>query len=883
MNTSPTVVTSTPVAPDYPDTPDLSNVTNEIFLAAIFGTEDSNDLPLICGVTGHPKTANGKEWNAKPWVPGQTDTGFTGKNAYYSSGTFHANAQGQWKRTDSFFAGLSVLVFDDVGVKATDTERLAGLQASYVIETSPGNFQVGYILAVPIADKVLAKALIQAVIDAGLSDPGANGVNRLARLPNGVNGKYDPPFQCRLVSWNPELRYTPEEIIAGLKLDLDLSKLKGGKAAQRHNPHEDDVYTPKLAENPVITALKQRNYYKSPLGDGKHDITCPWVTEHTDHVDGGTAYWEPDDAFPKGGFKCLHGHCAERHLRDLIEHLGVAAQEAGHKPVIRVVPGEIGKIVSAAEFELAQTRKHYQRGSLIVSVSTDPGTEETAIKELNPQNLVLRISEIATWMKYDSMRHGWVVCDPPPRHSRILYDLDGYPSLPVLLGLSRQPYLRPDGSLMSEAGYDPLTKLFGVFDSREFKVPAYPTRDDAMAALKELQALLTEFPFAEPCDLAAALSAILTAAIRASLKLAPMFHVRAPQIASGKSYLCTLIVAFAGPVIPSAIAFPTDDEECRKLLLATLLTSPTAVIFDNLTGDLTPYKSLCSALTEEFVTGRILGVSKTATVGTRALFLSSGNNVDPVRDMARRCITIRLDPQCEVPATREFNDDPVSRVRRNRGHYVSLALTIIRAWITAGSPTAPIKPLASFDQWSDLARQPLVWLGLPDPATALFETMAADPDRETLGRLMERWHKYQGSKPTMVRDLVKLASQNGKGEQLELHDLLLDIANDRGEVDRRRLGWWIKKHANRPVDGLKIERAAGTRNADQWVVVSVSSDQSEASRASASSTQAREMPATGQDDGTEAATANALITAYVPTEPTEPTPTATGDSSEEVL
>jgi hypothetical protein len=881
MKTSQAVSSITPVATDCPDTTDFSNITNDDFLVAIYGAEDRDDLPFVCGVKGHPKTSGGKAWTGTPWVVGQTSTNFTGLNAYYSVAPFYPNAQSQWRRIESLSSGLSVLVLDDVGSKATDLERLAGLPASYVIETSSGNYHYGYVLTEPLTDKKAAKALIQAVIDAKLSDPGANGVNRLARLPNGVNGKYDPPFECRLVSWNPERRYTPEQIILGLKLNLDWSKLTNGKAGQRHNPHEDDVYTPKLAENPVVTALKARNYYKSPLGEGKHDITCPWVDKHTDQVDRGTAYWEPDNVFPRGGFKCLHGHCAERHLRDLLEHLGVEMQEARHKPVIRVVPGEISKIVSSAEFELTQTGRHYQRGGLIVSVGTDPGTEETAIKELNPQNLVLRIAEVATWMRYDKQYSRWEVCDPPPRHSRILYDLAVYPTLPVLLGLSRQPYLRPDGSLVSEAGYDPLTKLFGVFDSRDFNVPANPTKEDALAALKELQALLTEFPFAELCDRAAALAAILTAAIRASLKLAPMFHVRAPQIASGKSYLCTLIVAFGGPVIPSAVAFPQDEEECRKLLLATLLTGPTAVIFDNLTADLTPYKSLCSALTEEFITGRILGVSKTATVGTRAMFLSSGNNVDPVRDMARRCITIRLDPQCEVPAAREFQKDPVSRVRHNRGHYVSLALTIIRAWIVANPPKAAIKPLASFEQWSDVVRQPLMWLGLPDPATALFETMAADPDREMLGRLMVLWYKFQGKKPTMVRDLVKIACPHSKGEQLELHDLLMDIAGDRADINPRRLGWWIKKHANRPVDGLRIERAAGTRNADQWVVVSVVSDKSEASQASDTSAEACALPTTIHV-GAKATSGKPLITAYVPTEPTEPTPPAQGNSSPEV-
>lgn len=75
--------------------------------------------------------------------------------------------------------------------------------------------------------------------------------------------------------------------------------------------------------------------------------------------------------------------------------------------------------------------------------------------------------------------------------------------------------------------------------------------------------------------------------------------------------------------------------------------------------------------------GRILGVSKTATVGTRSLFLSSGNNVQPIKDMARRCITVSLDPQVETPATRQFSSDPLAAVRGYRESYVSLALTVI--------------------------------------------------------------------------------------------------------------------------------------------------------------------------------------------------------------
>ena len=262
------------------------------------------------------------------------------------------------------------------------------------------------------------------------------------------------------------------------------------------------------------------------------------------------------------------------------------------------------------------------------------------------------------------------------------------------------------------------------------------------------------------------------------------------------------------------MAFPNDDEECRKLLLAELMRGPAVIEFDNMTTDILPHKSLCTALTSESLSGRILGVSKTASVSTRCLFLSSGNNVSPIRDMTRRCITISLNPQVETPATRTFKRPDLQReLAKQRTRYVSAALTIIRAFFVAGRPLAPCKALAGFGDWSDMCRQPLFWLGLPDPATAIFAAMSEDPDRELLGRLMEGWRRHFPTTDTMVRNLITHAAADG-----DFNETLRDIAEERGEINRRKLGWWIKRHEGRIIDGLRIVRASGVGNASAWRV-----------------------------------------------------------------
>lgn len=807
---------------DKTDETDL--VSNGEFMLAAFG-DVTDARPVVVSFEGNPASVAAKFWFGKPW-PARSDstTALPGNaNNYFSLAVFKPDEAGQIRRQKSRFHALHAVMLDDIGTKVT-MERLT-LPPSWLLETSPGNYQAGYLMREPLADGRVADRLMNAVVAARLCDPGANGPRaRLARLPVAVNGKCTPPFRCHMVEWSPGLRYSVEDLVNGLELEMAPTGrvARQAECAAAQCPSEGDpVWIPRPAENGVLAALRSRSLYKAPLTDGKHDITCPWVAEHTDQVNGGTAYFEPSDNWPIGGFKCLHGHCAGRRIRDLLHFLNVEVSAARMKPTIRVIAGEMHRIVDAAERELAQSRQFYQRGGLIVTVVTDPGTHETRVQDISVPGLVRALAGTAHWERFDGHAKNWVRIDPPARHASVLFDSTSYAHLPVLCGLARQPYLRPDGSLMTLAGYDPISCMFGVFDARKFKVDDAPSLADAKAALAQLEELLTEFSFQTDADLAAALSAILTAAVRPSLSRAPMFHVRAHMVGSGKSYLCELITAFATPQRGTPTTFPGDDEECRKLLLADLLRAPAVIEFDNLTGELVAHKSLCTALTSEYMSGRILGLSKTATVSTRTLFLSSGNNVGPVQDMTRRCITIHLDPGCEVPAARSFKrPELLQEVLRARGRYVAAALTIVRAWIVAGRPMSVCRSMAGFGDWSDLCRQPLLWLGLADPTESVFEAMAEDPDRETLGRLLTGWESAFGKTAAMVRDAVRVSACGD--DYSDLREVLHDIADERGTINRRKLGWWIRRHAGRIVVGRRFIRASGNRSAEAWQVESVS-------------------------------------------------------------
>jgi hypothetical protein len=801
-------------------------ISNSEFVAAVFPRLPDGAFAAVCAKIKDPSGGG--------WLAARADLVAAhlsaANNNYLGCASFYPGDDGSFKARKAKFAACHFLMLDDLGTKVA-MERLTGFELSWLIETSPGNHQGGIILADPLTEGALAVRLLTAMIDAKLCDAGATGpLSRWARLPVAINGKPKyaledgSPFQCRLVEWRPDKRYTPEEIVDRLQLELPPAgrprrtgkpSVSAGNTSHGSANDADDVLTPRAAENPVITALKARGIYKTPLGSAKHEMTCPWVHEHTDQLDTGAAYFEPDELYPLGGFCCQHSHRDQFRIRQLLEFLNIPTTQARHKPVIRVIAGDLSRVVDAAEKELANRGRHYQAGGLIVSVCTDPTSGDPKIVPTSAPALTLELSVAATWQRCDGRAKEWVSCDPPSKYTAILYDAQQFRHLLPLAGVVRQPYFREsDGLLITEPGYNPASQRFGVFDAHQFVMPA-PTQAAAHAALVLLEDLLTEFHFVAPTDKAAALAAIFTAVVRPSLSHAPGFHVKAPMPGSGKTYLCELIGAFAGPGGNAKVSYPTTSEEATKVILSLLLTSPAVIEFDDMDTDWIPHGTIKRMLTAEHITDRILGVSKIATVSTRTLFLGSGNNVGPIRDLLRRVLTIHIDPRCATPATMTYNGLPVDKVRKQRGIYVAAVLCIIQAWRNAGSPRSEADSIVTFGgAWSDYCRHPLMWLGHPDPATALLEQVRHDPEGDALGVLMTEWHAVFGSMPTTVRKVVEMTHT-----QADLLDALREFPiEEKGTINRSKLGWVLKKNANRIVNGFELQQTlANGRTA--WRVV----------------------------------------------------------------
>jgi hypothetical protein len=417
-----------------------------------------------------------------------------------------------------------------------------------------------------------------------------------------------------------------------------------------------------------------------------------------------------------------------------------------------------------------------------------------------------------------------VTQDAPSNAASAIIAKHGERRFPHLEATITAPTLRRDGSVLDELGYDVASGLL-YLGEEGFKVPRDPSTEDALQALERLWAPISQFPFVGEEDRGVALAAMITAVLRGTLPTAPGFAFDAPSAGSGKTLLATVIGILATGSAPSISAPASQDEEMRKRLFASLREGAGVIVWDNLRDPLGG-AAIDSFLTAPSFKDRILGVSETASLPNRAVFLCTGNNLRLLGDTCRRVLVSRIDPESETPFAREFTFDPAVMVMRQRQHLVVDALTIVRAHITAGSPRFGKGRTASFEHWDDLVRQPVVWIAelaklkaeLPsfsDPLAVIQRQFDNDPETQKLSAFMTSWSSQFGDFPTTV---AKAINQAMEGEAM-LHDAFDEIAGGNGRaINPRILGRWIEKNHGRPHKGQCIYRGTLRDGRQTWFI-----------------------------------------------------------------
>lgn len=434
------------------------------------------------------------------------------------------------------------------------------------------------------------------------------------------------------------------------------------------------------------------------------------------------------------------------------------------------------------------------------------------------------LSRAAIWTKWSERKKGDVRIDPPTPVAATILSRDGEWRFPPLAAVITTPTLRPDGTILSEAGYDPATKLYLICPPALPSLPDQPTKEDAQTALRLLASLLAEFPFVDEASRSVALSALITPVVRGAVQVMPLHAISATAPGTGKSYIVDLASAISTGEPAPVMSAAERGEETEKRLHSALLAGQSIVSIDNVNGELGG-DFLCQMVERPVVSIRVLGTNNVPKVETRASCFATGNNIQVVGDLTRRTVLCTLDADMERPETRTFKAKPFDQILASRGKYIAAALTIVRAYMVAGYP-GELPALASFEDWSGRVRSALVWLGCVDPLETMEKARADDPVNAQIVGVLASWHDAVGSSVHTSGSIRELAVQNDPLGNLmhgSLKEALETVAEDRMKgICPRKLGRWLGRYAGRIVGGFKLTAGEDTHlKQKSWQVVRV--------------------------------------------------------------
>jgi hypothetical protein len=450
----------------------------------------------------------------------------------------------------------------------------------------------------------------------------------------------------------------------------------------------------------------------------------------------------------------------------------------------------------------------------------------------------------ATWKKWDARKEADVDALPPPWAIETLMARPRW-SFPPLEGIICAPTLRPDGSILDTPGYDQETGLYLYLDHVQFPpLLHHPMIDDARLCVQLLCEVVTDFPFLAEHHKSAALAAVLSLVARFTIQgKVPFFAVRSTTRGAGKGLLIDAISVIATGRHAPRWAQTLDEEEERKRLITIAMSGDAVLHIDNITHPLGS-GPLDMAMTAEAITERIMATHTERTAPIKAVFFGSGNNMVFQGDMARRVVPIDLAPAQERPDEREnFTHHPLlSWVLEQRPRLVVAALTIIKAYIDAGRPKqVGLKAFGSYEPWSDLVRQSLIWTEQEDPCAGRGDIEAqSDPKYEMQKVVLTAWYERYGDATKTLKE-VKDDIDNHTAREMDdqgrwtgrwiidpawrdLQGALLTLTKRGNELNTTAIGATFRSWEGRVLADLQLRKAGYDRLGHvQWQVKKLSS------------------------------------------------------------
>lgn len=511
---------------------------------------------------------------------------------------------------------------------------------------------------------------------------------------------------------------------------------------------------------------------------------------------------------------------------------------AANRPVVFIDTVE-HRVVAETIAALASDPNLYRRGHILVRVIRDqqpadgilrcPGSP--TIQAVPAANLRERMTRVANFMKLNASGEE-IAAHPVPWLVSAVSARGEWEGIRHLNGISDSPILRPDGTIWQTPGYDRETGV--LFEPpRHSSFPAIPSEiseADVQGAVVLLLEAVSDFPFQGREHQAAWLAALLTPLARfAFAGPTPLFLVDANVRGVGKGLLVQIIgIVVLGREMPVSSYAACSSELCKKIT-AIAIAGDRLILFDNVEGCL-GNDALDRALTSSSWKDRLLGKNEQVSLPLNPAWYATGNNVQVAADTLRRIVHIRMDCLHERPEERAGFRYPnlLEWVSANRGRLLAAALTILSAHLRRGCPSVQLTPFGSFEGWSSVVRQAVVWAGLPDPClTRVALAASADVGGGALVQLIAAWERYDTEDKgvvltEMLNRLYPTQTEHAPNDEASkaMRSALENLVGSRpGQPPTaRQLGAKLRHSRRRVVGSKYLDEAAGvySRNGTIW-------------------------------------------------------------------
>ena len=385
---------------------------------------------------------------------------------------------------------------------------------------------------------------------------------------------------------------------------------------------------------------------------------------------------------------------------------------------------------------------------------------------------------------------------PPMDVVRDILSLPKY-DFPVLKGIAQTPVLLPDGRFLLDPGYDEGSGFFLHLNGLEMPRRCMPV-SKALALIRG--ELLVNFPFVDEASFANSLTYFLLPIVRlVIIGPTPLCLIDSPTPGTGKGLLANLIAIVALGRQASVMRPPRDDDEANKTITALLLEGSPVIALDNVSS--LSSSALCAVLTTTRWRGRLLSQSRIVDVPNMSLWLATGNNVTLTDEMARRSVLTRLDDRSEHPEDRDGFKHPLPAwALEHRGKLVSACLSLIGAWVKAGSPRGT-DTMGGFEDWAATMGGILKTVGVKG-FLQNRDVIRTKGDRQTADWIAfcRKWYEIY-REPVTAGELFRNVAKPNL--------LLSEVWSGRGELGAaQRIGHALQKQRDR-IFGDYIITAAG--------------------------------------------------------------------------